>query len=76
MRMEKFFVGLCPKQNEYLINGVRYIVTSEFLSPENNPTLTEKVANYLDSDFADLTDITTIDKLTDDYVCSTVRKED
>ena len=46
--MEKFFVGLCPKQNEYLINGVRYIVTSEFLSPENNPTLTEKKTNHND----------------------------
>ena len=46
------------------------------MPPENNVTLTDKIEHYLDSDFADLTDITTIDKLTDDYVCSTVRKED
>ena len=74
--MIKFFVGFGSKQNDYVINGVRYCVTSKFMPPENNITLTDKVEHYLDSDFADLTDITTIDKLTDDYVCSTVRKED
>ena len=74
--MIKFFVGFGVEQNDYVINGVRYCVTSKFMPPETNVTLTDKVEHYLDSDFADLTDITTIDKLTDDYVCSTVRKED
>ncbi|MBP9988155.1 MAG: hypothetical protein KBT46_01515 [Ruminococcus sp.] len=74
--MDKYFVGLGSKQNDYIINGVRYIVASKFMPFENSVTLTDKVEKYLDSDFADLTDLPTIDKLTDDYVCSTVRKED
>ena len=74
--MDKFFVGFGSRKNEYVINGIRYCVTSKFMPVKNNPTLTDKVGHFLNSDFADLTGTDNMDRLNTDYVCSTVRKED
>lgn len=61
--------------NEYVINGVRYIVSTRFSETENK-TLKEKLSEFIGSDFAHLT--TTEDKNTiqAEYVCSTAGKED
>ena len=61
--------------NEYLINGVRYIVSTRFSKTENK-TMKEKLSEFIGSDFAQLT--TTEDKNTiqAEYVCSTAGKED
>ena len=61
--------------NEYVINGVRYIVSSRFSETENK-TMKEKLSDYIGSDFAHLT--TTEDKNTiqAEYVCSTAGEED
>ena len=48
--------------NEYVINGVRYVVTS-FFSKTENKTVKEKISAFIGSDFAHLTtdnDINTI----------------
>ena len=74
--ISRYFVGFGLKKRDYVINGIRYSVTSRFMPPENKTTLTDKVKNYLDSDFADLTNTINSNTLTNDYVCSTVRKED
>ena len=74
--MDKFFVGFGKKQNDYVINGVRYSVSSEFMPSENSTTLSDKIEHYLDSYFADLIDTSDVDTISDDYVCSTVGKED
>ena len=56
--------------NEYVINGVRYIVSSRFSETENK-TMKEKLSDFIGSDFAHLT--TTEDKNTinKEYVNST-----
>ena len=61
--------------NEYVINGVRYIVSYRFSETENK-TMKEKLSDYIGSDFAHLT--TTEDKNTiqAEYVCSTAGEED
>ena len=61
--------------NEYVINGVRYIVSTRFSKTENK-TMKEKLSEFIGSDFAYLT--TTEDKNTiqAEYVCSTAGKED
>ena len=61
--------------NEYIINGVRYIVSTQFSKTENK-TMIEKLSDFIGSDFAHLT--TTEDKNTiqAEYVCSTAGEED
>ena len=61
--------------NEYVINGVRYIVSTRFSETENK-TIKEKLSDFIGSDFAHLT--TTEDKNTiqAEYVCSTAGEED
>ena len=61
--------------NEYVINGVRYIVSTRFSKTENK-SMKEKLSEFIGSDFAQLT--TTEDKNTiqAEYVCSTAGKED
>ncbi|MBR4049897.1 MAG: hypothetical protein IKK09_05315 [Clostridia bacterium] len=61
--------------NEYVINGVRYIVSSRFSKTEHK-TMKEKLSEFIGSDFAHLT--TTEDKNTiqAEYVCSTAGEED
>ena len=61
--------------NEYVINGVRYLVSTRFSETENK-TMKEKLSDFIGSDFAHLT--TTEDKNTiqAEYVCSTAGEED
>lgn len=40
--------------NEYVINGVRYVVNACFSKTENK-TMKERIADFIDSDFAHLT---------------------
>ena len=56
--------------NEYIINGVRYIVSTRFSETESK-TMKEKLSDFIGSDFAHLT--TTEDKNTinKEYVNST-----
>lgn len=68
--------------NEYLmINGVRYIVCGKFedfnikkYSDSNH--LNNRLKKYLTGDFAELSVDSINDKMTDEYDCSTVGKED
>ena len=74
--MGRFIVGLAPKENEYVINGVRYIVSSRYEPPKSKETFTAIIEKFIGSDFADLTNTDDINTLEDDYVCSTVGQED
>ena len=56
----RFFSTLGSGDNEYTINGVKYIVSARFLpfsvkKPEK--TISEKLEKYIGSDFAHLTNI-------------------
>lgn len=61
--------------NEYVINGVRYIVSTCFSKTENK-TMKEKLSEYIGSDFAQLTTTEDENTIQAEYVCSTAGKED
>ena len=56
--------------NEYVINGVRYLVTKKFSKAENK-TMKEKISAFIGSDFAHLTNANDINTLNTEYVNST-----
>ena len=79
--MNKFIVPLGNQLDEYVINGVRYVVLSKYQKPDykdlkQNTVLNDCVENYLTSDFADLTIENSSYKMMAEYVCSAVGKED
>ena len=61
--------------NEYVINGVRYIVSIRFTETENK-TMKEKLSEFIGSDFAHLTTNEDENTIQAEYVCSTAGKED
>lgn len=61
--------------NEYVINGVRYIVSTRFCETENK-TMKEKLSEFIGSDFAQLTTTENENTIQAEYVCSTAGKED
>lgn len=74
----KFVCGLGTNENEYIINGVKYIVDSSFQSAKilNNPSITDRFKRILKSDFTPLTAESIQSKMTADNVCSAAGKED
>ena len=61
--------------NEYVINGVRYLVSSRFSKTENK-TMKEKLSEFIGSDFAHLTNNEDKNTIQAEYVCSTAGEED
>ena len=61
--------------NEYVINGVRYIVSTRFSKTENK-TMKEKLSEFIGSDFAQLTTTEDENTIQAEYVCSTAGEED
>jgi hypothetical protein len=81
MTMNKFIVPLGNQPDVYVINGVRYVVSSKYQKPDfkdlkQNTVLNDCVEKYLTSDFADLTIENSSSKMMAEYVCSAVGKED
>lgn len=74
----KFICGLAQQENEYVINGVKYIVGSSFRTAkiQSNPSITDRFKRIITSDFVDLTDESPPSKMAVEYVCSTAGKED
>ena len=56
--------------NEYVINGVRYIVSTCFSKTENK-TMKEKLSGFIGSDFAQLTTTQDTNTINTEYVNST-----
>ena len=59
-----------PETEEYVINGVRYVVTKKFSKTEDK-TMKEKISAFIGSDFAHLTIADDINTLNTEYVNST-----
>lgn len=74
----KFICGLAQQENEYVINGVKYIVGSSFRTAkiQSNPSITDRFKRIITSDFVDLTNESPPGKMAVEYVCSTAGKED
>ena len=59
MRNNRFIVGIGQGEHEYTVNGVKYIVSSDFKPVDFGSfgnTLTDAVERYINNDFADWTD--------------------
>lgn len=74
----KFVCGLAQQENEYVINGVKYIVGSSFQSAKipTNPSITDRFKRTLKSDFTPLTANFMPNKMNADDVCSAAGEED
>ena len=74
----KIICGLAQQENEYVINGVKYIVGSSFQNNKvgNHPTITDRFKRIVTSNFVPLTDESPPCKMAVEYVCSTAGKED
>ncbi|MBR3948335.1 MAG: hypothetical protein IKJ70_02910 [Clostridia bacterium] len=59
-----------PKTEEYVFNGVCYVVSTRFSKTENK-TMKEKISAFIGSDFAHLTNADNINTLNTEYVNST-----
>ena len=79
--MNKFIVGFGTAPQEYVINGVRYLVESRFQKPnykesKENTMLNNCIGSYLTSDFADLPSVDTDNIIDTEYDCTAAGKED
>lgn len=79
--MNKFIVGFGTAPQEYVINGVRYVVESRFQKsdykkPNKNILLNNRIGSYLTSDFADLPSVGTSNIIKIEYDCTAAGKED
>lgn len=79
--MNKFIVGFGAAPQEYVINGVRYVVESRFQKPDykkpnKNILLNNRIENYITSDFADLPSVGTSNIISTEYDCTAAGKED
>lgn len=61
--------------NEYIINGVRYVVSTQYSKTETM-TLKDRIKKYIGSDFAHLTTTEDINTINKECVCMTAGKED
>ncbi|MBR3868246.1 MAG: hypothetical protein IKM66_02930 [Clostridia bacterium] len=61
--------------NEYIINGVRYVVSTQYSKTETM-TLKDRIKKYIGSDFAHLTTAEDINTINKECVCMTAGKED
>ena len=78
--MNKFIVPLGNQPDEYVINGVRYVVSSKYQKPDfkdlkQNIVLNDCVENYLTSDFADLPSDNKDSIMNTEYDCTAAEKE-
>lgn len=79
--MNKFIVGFGAAPQEYVINGVKYVVESRFQKPDykkpnKNILLNNRIGSYLTSDFADLPSVGTSNIISAEYDCTAAGKED
>ena len=80
MQTDRFIVGFGPDTNEYVINGVRYIVESRyeptnFKRMESNRRIDHRLEKYIKSPLTDLPLSSEDDTLKAGYVCSAAGKE-
>mgnify|MGYP000416292682 FL=1 len=79
--MNKFIVGCGAAPQEYVVNGVRYVVESRFQRPnykesKENTMLNNRIGSYLTSDFADLPSVDADNIIDTEYDCTAAGKED
>ena len=79
--MNDFIIGFGQDVNEYVINGVRYIVESRYEPADlrhlnQNTRIDHRLEHYITGDFADFPTAPEADTMEPGYVCSAAGKED
>ena len=66
---------LSEDEKEYIINGIKYFVSSRYLVDKKGDTFENKIEKYLGSDFTHLSPATNNDRINKEYMCLTAGKE-
>ena len=62
-------------EKEYIINGIKYFVSSRYLTDKKSDTFENKIEKYLGSDFTHLSPTINNDRINNEYICLTAGKE-
>ena len=66
---------LSEDEKEYIINGIKYFVSSRYLADKKSDTFENKIEKYIGSDFTHLSPATNNDRINNEYICLTAGKE-
>ena len=66
---------LSEDEKEYIINGIKYFVSSRYLTDKKSDTFENKIEKYIGSDFTHLSPAINNDTMNKEYICLTAGKE-
>ena len=66
---------LSEDEKEYIINGIKYFVSSRYLTDKKSDTFENKIEKYIGSDFTHLSTATNNDRINNEYICLAAGKE-
>ena len=66
---------LSEDEKEYIINGIKYFVSSRYLTDKKGYTFENKIEKYIGSDFTHLSPTINTDTMNKEYICLTAGKE-
>ena len=66
---------LSEDEKEYIINGIKYFVSSRYLTDKKSDTFENKIEKYIGSDFTHLPPTINTDTMNKEYICLTAGKE-
>lgn len=66
---------LSEDEKEYIINGIKYFVSSRYLTDKKGDAFENKIEKYIGSDFTHLSPATNDDRINNEYICLTAGKE-
>ena len=66
---------LSEDEKEYVINGIKYFVSSRYSTDKKGDTFENKIEKYIGSDFTHLSPTINNDTMNKEYICLTAGKE-
>lgn len=66
---------LSEDEKEYIINGIKYFVSSQYSTDKKGDTFKNKIEKYIGSDFTHLSPTINNDTMNKEYICLTAGKE-
>ena len=66
---------LSEDEKEYVINGIKYFVSSRYLTDKKSDTFENKIEKYIGSDFTHLSPTINTDTMNKEYICLAAGKE-
>ena len=66
---------LSEDEKEYIINGIKYFVSSRYLTDKKSDTFENKIEKYIGSDFTHLSPTINNDTMNKEDICLTAGKE-